>query len=72
MSEWAWGRVGSLWGGPGPCALWDASREKKKLAGTCMSPLFLSSSCKDHEATLLLKTLCTLYRLGLGLRLGNI
>ena len=32
----------------------------------------LSSPCKDHEATLLLKTLCTLYRLGLGLRLGNI
>ena len=32
----------------------------------------LSSSCKDHEATLLLQTLCTLYRLGLELRLGNI
>ena len=32
----------------------------------------LSSSCKDHEATLLLLKLRTSYRLGLGLRLGNI
>ena len=41
---------------------------------TCMvtSCNTLSSLRKDHEATLLLYTLCTLYRLGLGLRVGNI
>ena len=39
----------------------------------CNEPgrLFFSSSCKDHEATLLLYTVCTLYRLGLGLTLDN-
>ena len=31
-----------------------------------------SSSREDHEATLLLYTLCTLYRLRLGLRLGKL
>ena len=37
-----------------------------------MTGIGLSSSCKDHKATLLLYILFTLYRLGLGLRLGNI